>query len=830
MELLSHPKKPLQVHLNGVMDKTQRRKLGNFFTEFSSIYHDIAKTNQHFQNKFNREFRGEMGYSNHSYLSAYIAIHILATKNKVSEYYASKFGVEYSLVTLNILANIISSHHGSLRNIDGIFKPNDPNDAQASYDEVKEMVKFIESDDPIHFIDFINTHYHEDCGIEFPRVYVPEYIKYLLSTDGVGVQWKADPLGYYQTTQFSFAQLIEADKRDASGNNVYHLDQLPYYNATFANNLRQFLIKFKNKAEKSQLNIVRDNVAADAVAELRKQLKTDEENRMFTLAAPTGSGKTFMMLQLAAVIQEAKGDYGIIMSLPFTSIIDQTSAICSNDLLLDVLNYTSVSNNSAMMDKLQSELEQDPEKLKEMIHYNFSEETFDHPFVITTFVQFFETLISNKNSTLLKLPNFSKRIFLIDEYQSIPVNLYTFFYGILQEFCRKNDCYAIFSTATMPKIELNHVKTHTGINVKSVFQNFTKPVELLSDKKYFHHPIFNRYKVTSIGDVTIDGEGDYAKDEAGVLLTEISAEKKSVLVVMNTVKDSVKLYHRICESNQNGLNYNLPEDNIYLLNKNFAPKTRLRIISEVSEKLKRGEHIILVSTQLIEAGVDLDFPIVYRDHAPLPSIIQTAGRCNRNGHYAMGKVVLFRLLEVDNIGYKKHRAQHIYFEFDLKTTTQTFGTPKQETDILKHADFYANSNAEYKQIGRVSKDENLVDHIYKGQIHDLSKYRLVDSQHDVAYFVGDESLWQEYATTVRNKPDYNNGYEGTKEYQIKIAGLRKKMAGDCVNVNSKKSPPDFSDEVLGMRNLADKSLYNEHTGLNEALALDNIDFSMQFSL
>jgi CRISPR-associated endonuclease/helicase Cas3 len=821
--IFSHPDKPLQVHLEGVRNNTRRRGLHNFYTEFASIYHDIAKTNQHFQNKLVRDFDGEIGYSNHSYLSAYIALYILMSENKVSEYYMTRYGIsDEHFVPLNIMANIITCHHGNLRNIKDLFKPKlmvDKNGNTVEHNEVAAMKAFIESNDTFPFIDFINEHYvplgDDKFGkgvseIPFVRVFREDMLENIRTTMGVGMEWRENALEHFQTTQMSFAQLIEADKRDASRNGEYRLDGLPVYNAIFQNNLSMFMGNLSAKADKSELNSIRTRIGTDAVNELKRRLVSDPENRMFTLTSPTGSGKTFMMLQLASVIQQAKGDYGIILSLPFTSIIDQTSAICGNDLLLDVLNYTSVSNSSPMMDRLQELSESNPEAvetLKRMVDYRFSEDSFDHPFVITTFVQFFQTLISNRNSTLLKLPNFTKRIFLIDEFQSMPVNQYTFFYSVLQEFCVKNDSYAIFSTATMPHIELNGKATNGGVQVSKVFKSFERPIELLPDHSYFNAPVFNRYTVQYLGNATIGG----CENSVG-LLRALSLESQSVLVVLNTVKDTLKVFNGIADGNTS-LGFNIDRRNLYLLNKKITPKNRLRIINEVKSKVDRGVRVILVSTQLIEAGVDLDFPVVYRDIAPLPSVIQTAGRCNRNGRIGMGVVKIFKLRE-EETQYKVYRAEYVYHPYDLKFSERVFSEKtRTESELFGKQVGYFKTFAKYKEIGRISDKENLVDFIHNGEFEKLGAYRMVSTEDEVSYYVGDDVLWAEFSSTVLNRPIFNGDYSILKAHRIKVENLRKKITQHCVVVKNNKQMPAFSEEIMDVRKLAAHSAYHEHTGL-----------------
>ena len=436
-KILSHPNKDLHIHLNGVLQKINRRGFTNIISNFVSPNHDIAKINENFQNMFNGIFSG---YRDHSYLSAYISLYIIFKNKQLKDKILNE-----NILFINIISNIIASHHGYIKNITEIFDD----------EQLEKLKNFLESDTKLPFEDFIKEHYKDIIYDDFifDRRYNKKIIDYASNKKYVSL-WGENAIKYYYDTIFNFAQLIEADKRDASDNENYEiLENIKNYNYTFDNNLNLYLSKLKSNSE---LNLKRLEIRNDAEKNLLNNLKTN--NRMFELTAPTGSGKTFMMLKLANIIQQEKGDYGIIMSLPFTSIIDQTADICETDILLNCLNYTSVSNTTHELNKLINELDNNYNSinLKNLISCNFPEETFDHPFVITTFIQFFQTLISNKNNVAIKLPNFTKRIFLIDEFQSLPSSLYTFFYGILQYFCETYDCYCVLSTATMPNFNLNN--------------------------------------------------------------------------------------------------------------------------------------------------------------------------------------------------------------------------------------------------------------------------------------------------------------------------------------------------------------------------------------
>ena len=785
-KIYSHKNKELQVHLNGVLDKSKRRGFHNTLIEFASIFHDIGKTNSNFQNKLLGTSMS--GYSNHSYLSIYLSIYLLLNNNKIKNKYFNIF--KNNSINFNIISNIITRHHGNLRNIDNIFENS----------EIQNTESFLNENENTCFTDFINDNFEEfkDTHCES----VNKFNKYIfngicVNKNDYDKKWVINPLKNYYDTIFNFAQLIEADKRDASDNDTYLLDNISKYNYLFNNNLNKFLDNLKIDSE---LNKIRTDIRTDSVNNLLEGLK-DKNNRMFELTAPTGAGKTFMMLKLANIIQQEKGDYGIIMTLPFTSIIDQSSNICENELMLDVLNYTSTSNCSVIMDKLLTDESNVYYNKKNIINYNFSEETFDNPFIITTFVQFFQTIIANKNSVLIKLPNFTKRIFLIDEFQSIPNSLYTFFYGMLQYFCETYDCYCILSTATMPNFRLNNKKTSDGIDPCEVFTHYKTPKQLLIPEKYYSNDIFNRYKIENIGDHDLSSI---------VNVINTISNDKSTLVIMNTINDSIDLYNYI------------DHDNKYLLNSNFTSIDKQRIINEVKNDLKNNIKVLLVTTQIVEAGVDIDFPVEFRDLCPLPSLIQSAGRCNRNGKLeGFGEIFLFKYYELNKKDEKKYRSGLIYDRYDLNFVDENIKSV-YEKDLLKIQNKYHDGIMNYKEVGKVKKygeneNTNLLELVYKGKIEDLGDYRLIEKdENQKLYYVGDDSLWDEFRNVYNET--INLDYESFKITKIKLNIIHKKITKMCINVKINKKDsiePPYSDEIMEIRNLSDKSIYNSYTGFDK---------------
>ncbi|MGI8670296.1 MAG: CRISPR-associated endonuclease Cas3'', partial [Aridibacter sp.] len=536
----SHPGKPLEKHLQAVADKVLRRtkKLPttlNFKTaEIAAIFHDLGKINPNFQEKLKpteERKSKKLGYSSHAYLSAYAWFCFMRTN---PDFLKKWFGKNIFLNLHNVTA-MLARHHGNLPNFeDGIF----------SQTEAVRLAEFLKEHSDLPISDFLKLikgfGNHETFSLRQELTTQAKILK--SSVSEYQIKELSNPLEFFLETQFGFACLIESDKRDAGVNTLYKRDDLkPYFQKNFNSKLDE---KFENYKNDNKLNRVRTRMREECVENIREHLA--EGKRVFALSAPTGAGKTMMLLALANEILKKNSDLSVIYALPFLSITEQVEAECRkifSDIKefdngkfkneLAVMRIDSRSENERIQN-LQKELETDQheEKLAELIRENFSEETFDHPFIITTFVQIFEALVSNRNATLLRLPNFARSIFLIDEIQALPPRLYTFFIAYLDEFCRQFDSYAIISTATMPYLEIT-AKDSLAENERceKLFVNYEKTPELLSANDYFNAHGFNRYRIYK--------ENEIIKIEQ--LAQTIKERDESCLIILNTIDDTKEL-------------------------------------------------------------------------------------------------------------------------------------------------------------------------------------------------------------------------------------------------------------------------------------------------
>ncbi len=360
--------------------------------------------------------------------------------------------------------------------------------------------------------------------------------------------------------------------------------------------------------------------AAKAVLQMRQQLwedclqAADQSPGIFTLTAPTGAGKTLAMLGFALRHAEVHDLRRIVVVIPYLSIIEQTAKVY-RDLLEPhfgegyVIEHHSLSGTSAPAPGAD-----DQQEGRSCVERLLAE-NWDAPVVVTTSVQMLESLFSNSPSACRKLHRLARSVILFDEVQTLPLNLVVPTLQALSRLASRYGSTIVFATATQPAFD--HLHQHIAVSGTVGWQ----PREIAKS----HPQLFQMARRTQL-EIRHDA---LSWQE----LTQELTRQEQALCVLNVKKHAASLA-RLLQAQ--GI-----DDGLYHLSTNMCPAHRQEVLQEVRRRLEQGKRCLLISTQCVEAGVDVDFPTVYRAYAPLDSIAQAAGRCNRNGKLSAGRMVLF---------------------------------------------------------------------------------------------------------------------------------------------------------------------------------------------
>jgi len=324
--------------------------------------------------------------------------------------------------------------------------------------------------------------------------------------------------------------------------------------------------------------------------------KANNAPGLFTLTVPTGGGKTLASLSFGVKHALRHGLDRIIYVIPYTTIIEQNAGV-----FREVAGRGNVLEHHS---NFQFTAQEDDNWAQEFQGLKLSAENWDAPLVATTNVQFFESLFAHKSSRCRKLHNIARSVIVLDEAQMLPTEYLKPCLLALRELVVNYGCSVVLCTATQPAIA---AYLPEGLEITELAPD---PPRIYQDLK--------RVKVTDLGE---------RSDEQ---LTGELSNYQQVLCIVNTRGHALKIHEKMKDSGA------------YHLSARMCPLHRSQKFKAIKQALSNDEPCRVISTQLVEAGVDLDFPVVYRSICGLDSLAQAAGRCNREGHLAYGMVYSFR--------------------------------------------------------------------------------------------------------------------------------------------------------------------------------------------
>lgn len=393
---------------------------------------------------------------------------------------------------------------------------------------------------------------------------------------------------YLDTERFMIPTQAELRKRKSSIEELLGL-------------LEAFLAKLRSEAPDNEVNAIRNKVQQWCID------ASDGNVDFYSLTVPTGGGKTLSSVLWALRHAKRNGLKRIIIAIPYTSIITQTATVLRN-----IFGDENVLEHHSNIDFNDISPNETAYRMK------LATENWDYPIVVTTNVQLFESLFSNKPSDCRKLHNLANSVLILDEVQTLPMEFLMPIIDSFDTLKRIFNVSVLFTTASQPILN----GTIEGTNYQTRFEALPNVTEIIPCEAKLYDRL-RRVKLEFEDNVQTYDE-----------IAEKIARHNRVLCIVNTRKDAKEIFSR------------LPKDGMCLhLSRMMCPVHIKNIIERLKLALKDSEQKIIrvVATQLIEAGVDIDFPVVFRQEAGLDSILQAAGRCNREGLSEISTTYVFAL-------------------------------------------------------------------------------------------------------------------------------------------------------------------------------------------
>lgn len=527
----------------------------------AGLLHDIGKCSKEFFEYIKRSSAGEQGLRgpDHSTAGARIA------------------ETNYSFPLGRLLSHIIGGHHAGLSDWDKLERRLGSDYRIPRYDDWRLITPSLPSNVAP------TARMKENAHVGFTRAFL---IRMLFSC-----LVDAD---FLETERFYTEAKREPIERGG------HLDL-----TTLRDRLRHYMATKTAKAtieNPGKLNTLRAEILKNAVA------AAGNKPGLFTLTVPTGGGKTLTSLSFALEHAVENSLTRVIFVIPYTSIIEQTSDVFREalDTKDDILEHHASfdwerANNTSETD------DEGPDGLKKL---RLAAENWDVPIVITTAVQFYESLFANRTSRCRKLHNLTKSVITIDEAQMMPLKLLLPSMTALDELAANYGASVVLCTATQPALRVLDGFVD-GFTIDDGRELASEPKRLYAELKRFE----------------IEWKPDRVSDNE---IAARFAEQPQMLIVVNTRAHAKALFATIKDM-----------EGAYHLSTLMCPLHRRQVLQEVKNRLRDKKPVRLVSTSLVECGVDFDFPEVWRAATGLDTIIQAGGRCNREGGPKLGRLVVF---------------------------------------------------------------------------------------------------------------------------------------------------------------------------------------------
>ncbi|MCL2427484.1 MAG: CRISPR-associated helicase Cas3' [Oscillospiraceae bacterium] len=564
-------------HLYNVAELSAEFSICKNISKLSGLLHDIGKASFRFQDYIMNG--GKRGSVIHSMQGAFLVDEITSNPADVAD-----------ILLKEIVAQVVEAHHNHLK--DGVSPDGEKlfydrlkskEDEKYSYQEVKQNIEETLSQLQKDIDDIISLAKEDIVNILtiiWEEYNQPESAQFVLGL----------------LVKHLYSCLIDADRLEAYLSDIEEqYDPITPDWEGFINTFEDSLLNFSS--QKNKMSTIRQEISRKC-----KEAATVGEG-IYQLSVPTGGGKTLSSMRFALHHCRAKGKKRIIYVIPYLSIIDQTASELRKILNLSDDSEIILEHHSNVV-PLDGEDENTREARK------LAAKRWDKPIIITTMVQFLETVMSSRASALRKLHSMSDAVIVFDEIQSIPIKSIHLFNETVSFLAKVCNSTILLCTATQPRLD----KTERENLLIEQNPNLIDCSEM-----------FDGIKRTAVV-----AEKEKNIEEFSAFILEKSIENGNCLAIVNTKKSAREIYEKLNDESCY---------EIYHLSTSMCGAHRSVVIAKVREALEKKRKVICVTTQLIEAGVDISFSCVVRATAGLDSIVQAAGRCNRNGESVEPKKV-----------------------------------------------------------------------------------------------------------------------------------------------------------------------------------------------
>ena len=637
-------------------------------------------------------------------------------------------------------------------------------------------------------LDFIEENYRKVGLFNNVKDFLNSWLEVLMNLNKLNHNFKCktdddEKIILSLITSLLYSVLIDADKRDAGKISKISRKKLP------KNLVDEYRKNYFDLQSSNLIDLIRNKIYDKVIYKIKN---VSLQNHLFTLTAPTGSGKTLAAfsaaLKLRARIEKEKGYIPrIIYSLPFITIIEQNYEVIQNVLSSGIKDFKENETSYILKHHYLTDLKyKEGKEDKPIDKALLLVESWQSEVIVTTFVQFLHTIIGFKNKFLKKYHNIAGSIILLDEVQNIPIEYWDIVGKVIKLLAVHFGCYFILLTATRPLI----LKEEDTLELVEDSQNYFKKLNRVVIKSDTNR--------RSIDEFTEWFKGNYDS-------------KKSYLIVANTIRSSKEIYEKIKD-------YNL-SNYLFYLSTSIIPKQRASRIKVVKNLLDSRNKPILVSTQVVEAGVDLDFDAVIRDIGPIDSIIQVAGRCNREYGKTQRQAYIFSLNSF---------ASYVYGKIHPNLSKKILGNKK-----IWENDFYEITNRYFEEIKNKINDD-ASKYIWKAMLElrfyeknppqcdghniQVSEFQLIDEKGEYADIFVEldeeaQTIWEEYCEKV-------SGEKNFRKRRLAYLSIRRKFRSYIISARINKDIV-LPAQVCGFRYIPQgqlKDFYSIETGFGAEAA------------